>query len=153
MTGGLIPRARSSGVFQSLSPRTRGVKQGLFIFLLTFLVVPITAIISVAIHAPLWGVPIAAIVLFVGGLLRMAYAAMFESATPDESSAEAFAVTDGRALVNRNPMATLPPHPTSIPANKYVSPPAGQWRGANDPDLRSVTEGTTKLLENEETPQ
>src|SRR5215203_891472 len=53
------------------SPRKRGLKQGLFIFLLTFLIVPIIAILSVWTHAQPFGIPIAAILLFVGGLLRM----------------------------------------------------------------------------------
>ena len=44
MTGGVIPQA-PVGASQIVAPRTRGLKQGLFIFLLTFLVVPIVAIV------------------------------------------------------------------------------------------------------------
>src|SRR5436309_2544095 len=68
-TGGIIPGSgvRSAGFF-SPSARTRGLKQGLFLFLMTFLIVPIVAILTVAAGAPKWGIPIVAIALFVGGL-------------------------------------------------------------------------------------
>src|SRR5258708_7024170 len=69
--GGIMPQLPAQTGFKVASPRNRGLKQGLFIFLLTFLVVPLVAIISVALHLGVWGIPIAAITLFVGGLLRM----------------------------------------------------------------------------------
>ena len=67
------------------SARNRGLKQGLFIFLLTFLVVPIIAIMTVAANAEPFAVVISALLLFVGGLLRMAYAMLFESAAGTEA--------------------------------------------------------------------
>ena len=39
---GMVPQQSSSTFFASGSPRRRGVMQGVFFFLLTFLVVPIT---------------------------------------------------------------------------------------------------------------
>jgi len=64
-TGGLIPHLPAQTGFKVESPRNRGLKQGLFIFLLTFLVVPLVAIISVALGLKPWGIPIAAITFFV----------------------------------------------------------------------------------------
>ena len=147
-TGGIMPQLPAQTGFKVASPRNRGLKQGLFIFLLTFLVVPLIAIISVALHLGVWGIPIVAIALFVGGLLRMAYAAMFESSIPigEESG---FA---GPALPGRPANQALPPQ-RSYPVSSYVSPAAGNWRDTSDLEPASVTEGTTKLLEDNELPQ
>src|SRR5260221_7120346 len=76
--GGLIPRSTAN---PTSSPRTRGLKQGLFIFLLTFLVVPIMAMLMVWLHTTPFALVVSAISLFVGGLLRMVYALLFESTT------------------------------------------------------------------------
>ena len=53
-----------------------------------------------------------------------------------------------------NPAANpaLPPQ-QSIPVSVYAQPQAGNWRDTNDLEPRSVTEGTTKLLENDEISQ
>jgi hypothetical protein len=114
----------------------------LFIFLLTFLVVPLVAIISVALSLGKFGIPIAAISLFVGGLLRMAYAAMFESPIPEGGLVEA-------PLVNSLPgmasAAALPPQ-HSFPVDAYNAPAAGKWRDTNELQPTSVTDDTTKLL-------
>ncbi|MFN3330038.1 MAG: hypothetical protein ACK419_03830 [Pyrinomonadaceae bacterium] len=61
------------------SPRKRGLKQGLFIFLLTFLVVPLLAILSEIYGIEEAFVAISAVLFFMGGIIRMAYALMFES--------------------------------------------------------------------------
>jgi len=60
------------------SSRRKGIKQGIFIFLLTFLVVPIVAILSDFLSVLEIFVPISAVLFFVGGILRMIYALMFE---------------------------------------------------------------------------
>jgi len=144
-TGGIIPR--STVAASGESPRKKGLKLGLFIFLLTFLVVPITAIISMAIGIEPWAVAIAATLFVVGGLLRMLYAAFFESAIPlggDPATLEA----QRPAFLNRPPTHALPPQ-QSVPVTAYA-PPAGNWRETNDLEPRSVTEHTTRLLEKEE---
>jgi hypothetical protein len=46
----------------------------------------------------------------------------------------------------------LPPQ-QSVPASFYAAPQTGGWRDTNDLEPRTVTEGTTKLLEKDETPQ
>ena len=145
-------RGASPTVPNATSERIRGLKQGLFIFLLTFLVVPIVAIISVSLNLEPWAVAISAITLFVGGILRMVYALMFESS--DHSAA----IKSSRAPdINRLAGATsgqnaLPPQQT-YPASSYVAPAPGRWRETNDLQPTSVTESTTQLLEKEEGPQ
>lgn len=135
-----------------MSARTRGLKQGLFIFLLTFLVVPIVSIITIFANAEPFGVAIAAILLFMGGLLRMAYALMFEDADP---SAKPRSVDDFLSAAQshmKRPARELPPE-RSVPASMYSAPKAGNWRDTNDLQPASVVEGTTKLLEKDETSQ
>ncbi len=151
--GGIIPRLPAQTGFKAESPKNRGLKQGLFIFLLTFLVVPITAIISVALHLQPWGIPIAAIMLFVGGLLRMAYAAMFESPIPGGKTLEESAFAGAQTLLNRSSGVQSLPAQQSYPVSSYVQPATGNWRDTSDLEPKSVTEGTTKLLENDEIPQ
>jgi hypothetical protein len=121
--------------------------QGLFIFLLTFLFVPLVAIISKGLDLSPVFVAITAITLFIGGLLRMAYAVMFESADPPPAYADQapFAVN---VLQHGEHAGALPPQQT-YPASDYISPTPGRWRDTNELQPGSVTEGTTKLLQNE----
>jgi len=133
------------------SPRNRGLKQGLFIFLLTFLLVPLIAIISKGLNITPFFVAIAAIILPVGGLLRAAYALMFESSVGDEGFGNADLAGGYNALPGRAPQSALPPQQTT-PASEYVSPPVGTWRGDTN-ELKtpaSVTDETTKLLHKEQ---
>ena len=147
-TGGIIPQ--SAGPSSSAgSARNRGLKQGLFIFLLSFLVVPIIAIITIALQVQEpFAVALAAILLFVGGLLRMAYAMLFESSSPTT------VVTDRavRAFTGqRSGPHALPPQ-RDVPVSAYAPPQTGNWRDTNDLQPTSVTESTTKLLNEDDEP-
>lgn len=147
-TGGINPLATSPVPAAMQSARKRGLKQGLFLFLLTFLVAPLMGMISVALKVEPIAVGIAVVICFIGGLLRMAYALMFES--PDigaQRSGEKFAASTP-SLPSARPNA-LPPQNT-IPAPEYFAPATGNWRETNDLQPASVTEGTTKLLEKDE---
>jgi len=136
--GGVLP---SSSNQAGPSPRKRGIKQGLFIFLLTFLVVPIVAMLSqfVGLRPTLAGV--AAVALFMGGILRMIYALMFEESAPQVRSNMPTGIEGG----NR-PQASLLPQPAHN-ADQWRQPATGNWRDTNDLQPTSVTEGTTRLLE------
>lgn len=148
-TGGVIPQI-TAPTASVMSPRKRGLKQGLFIFLLTFLIVPILAIISAALNIEPWAVAIASVLLFVGGLLRMAYALMFESITPGVTTLEENMLATARGLVKGNPGAHALPPQTIYPAREYAAPSTGAWRDTNDLQPKNVTESTTKLLESDE---
>lgn len=136
------------------TPRKRGLKQGLFIFLLTFLVVPILSIITIAANAEPFIVAAAAILLSVGGLLRAIYALMFESNDPTDKTLEENVFNTAQNLLNKKESkAALPPQQID-PASTYVPPVVGNWRDTNDlKSPTSVTEDTTKLLEMEQTPE
>lgn len=133
------------------SPRARGLKKGLFIFLLTFLIVPVVAILTIAIDArEPFVVAIVTILLFVGGLLRMAYALMFEDASPQTASDSDDFLAAAKAHMNRAAAQSALPPQRSMPASAYAAPTAGQWRDTNELQPTSVVEGTTKLLDADE---
>lgn len=144
--GGVIPVAAAPKGWKARSKRNRGLKQGLFIFLLTFLIVPLIAIITIAVHAPPFAVVIAAILLTIGGLLRMAYALMFESTDVGTIAAEEQILLNAPGLNDRTFIRNLPPQQT-FPAGSYVSPATGNWMDTNDLHPASVVDGTTRLLE------
>ena len=146
--GKLLPSSKE----WKISPRRKGIYQGLFIFLLSFLVVPLVALLTVAVNAEPFLVAAFAIILTVGGILRVAYALMFESSDPvpalnsKEESLSLFPKFTHKAKVL--------PENSSIPASVYAPPTQGAWRDRNELERRpgSVTENTTKLLEGEEQP-
>ncbi len=129
------------------TPRKKGLKKGLFIFLLTFLVVPLISIITIAVRAEPFAVVISAILLSVGGLLRMAYAMLFESNEGAENDPEMKILTSAKNLLGKKKSEKeLPPQQT-IPAESYMPPIQGNWRDTNDLVQTSVTDETTKLLQ------
>jgi len=149
---GIVPEQKNTTFFAAGSPRRRGVMQGVFFFLLTFLVVPIVAIMTVAINAEPFLVAISAILFFVGGLLRVIYALMFESGVPGGKTLEEKVLSGTPILSGKEKAGELPPA-QSIPVNVYAPPPgAGHWRDTNDlaQTPGSVTDSTTKLLQKEE---
>jgi hypothetical protein len=143
--GGALSPANTGVPKGVTTPRNRGLKKGLFIFLLAFLVVPILTIISVALNIEPYAVVLSAVLLTVGGMLRAAYALMFESNMPIFETSTS---SDSANLFSGSHTAgALPP----VQADLYVSP-AGNWRDTNDlVDKRppSVIDSTTKLLQKE----
>jgi len=149
----------NDGILEALSvsksgkvdtPRRRGIKKGLFIFMLAFLVVPLLAILTLMVGAQEpFAVVIALILLVAGGLLRVAYAMMFESSEPTGQSVEqAVYETAQNVLSGSRNQNALPPQ-QSIPTSSYMPPKQGNWRETNDLEPSSVTDPTTKLLKEE----
>jgi len=139
---------------EKLSPRRRGVRQGLFFFLLSFLVLPIIMLLTIAAEADPYILFAAAVIFIVGGLLRAAYALMFES--PDETPLGFPAATghnQPQSISSGEPNAL--PEASTIPASVYSAPPGtGMWRDTNDLQKQphSITDSTTKLLEEKSVP-
>ena len=146
--GGVVPQVSAtlpSGKKRD-SAKMRGVKQGAFLFLSGILLVPILGIIHAALNATPYLVGITAIVCFVGGLVRMLYAGLFEegaSSTLGANFASQFMPNQIAAQQQQN---ALPPQ-QSIPVSDYVQP--GRWRETTNElaEPGSVTDSTTKLLE------
>lgn len=116
-------------------------------FLLTFLFVPLAGMISLALNVEPIAAGIAAVFFFIGGLLRMAYALMFESGDPGAPTLEEKALAGMAALKSpQTKHASLLPQ-SSEPIATFIPPSSGNWRDTNDLQPSSVTENTTKLLE------
>lgn len=147
---GQIPQ--SGTFFAAGSPRRKGVMQGVFFFLLTFLVVPLVAILTVAVNAEPALAGAAAVLFFMGGLLRVVYALMFESGVPGGKTLEEKVLGNTALFADKQKAGELPPA-QSIPVSTYAPPPgAGNWRDTNDlvKTPGSVTDNTTKLLQKDE---
>ncbi len=142
---GIVPSQQTGLTGETGSAKRRGVKQGAFLFLLTFLVVPILVMISIALSIKPF-LPITAMFLFGGGgLLRIVYALMFASGAANTGSIRPGSL--GSAAPDRE---ALPPS-RSTPASAYAAPLAGSWRDTNELQREpgSVTDTTTKLLHND----
>lgn len=148
LENGGVPLVPFEGVAAD-SLRSRGVKLGLFMMLLTFVIAPILGMISVFLFGiPPWPMGVVIFLLGGGGLLRMAYAMMFES--KNASLLDEGRTRSGRAgesdnatseLSGQGPKGELYPAPFMPPAR------TGQWLDTNDLEPTSVTDHTTKLLE------
>ncbi len=128
------------------TPRKKGLKKGLFIFLLTFLVVPIISIMTIALRAEPFAVVIAAILLSVGGLLRMAYAWLFESNEGAEEKFSGNIINSAQNFIGKKQSEKVLPSQQTIPVETYIPPTQRTWRDTNDLVQTSITEDTTKLL-------
>jgi hypothetical protein len=144
--GGLPPRYVPPGN-QPLSPRSKGVRQGALMMLSTLFVVPVMAIMIVGVlDGPGEIVGLAAVICFVGGLLRMLYALLMESAYP-QLDVKQMAPYVGPASPQFNqPARNIGLPPASVNATSG-------WRRPNTSELAqpaSVTENTTRLLDKED---
>jgi hypothetical protein len=147
--GGIVP-APSQSFFAAGSPRRRGVMQGAFIFMLSFLIVPIITMITVAMDAEPFAVVISAVLLTMGGLLRIAYALMFESGAVGGKTLEQNIIAASQQALSGNKAPNQLPAGQSISVSAYAPPATGAWRDTNDlSHPSSVTDGTTKLLQEE----
>lgn len=155
-TGGQLPvyQKDEDGVVQ-ISPRRRGVKQGGVLLLSGAVLVPILGVMSsFARNSNFLDILVAfaAIICFIGGPLRMFYAAVFEEGAPNPFS---------RHTPRPFAAASMPPPKFSQPVQNPALPPASinpasGWRSrpitselANRP---SVTENTTRLLDKDDRP-
>jgi hypothetical protein len=147
-SGGALPFYQPAGP-REMSARRKGVRQGAALFLAGVVFVPTLAIFNEFIQGPNLLdilVPLAAVIFFLGGLMRMLFAALFEEGAPRPQHI----VTTSYAPV---PVAQLGMHaPASLPPAQ--NNPAAAWRPRrNTAEVRqppSVTENTTRLLDKDE---
>jgi len=148
--GGQLPVYRGPDEPVAISPRRKGVKQGGLLLLSGAVIVPVLAMFASFTNAVFIEVlaALAAILCFVGGPLRMLYAAVFEEPAPKPF------------IPYGPPPAPMPLHPQQFgpPVQRpaLTPPPAraqGGWRRPNTAELAnppSVTENTTRLLDKED---
>jgi hypothetical protein len=146
--GGILPLYESPGE-KTISPRRRGVKQGAFLMLLGVLIVPIFGVMAGFAPGRLDNVfaffaALSAIICFVGGPLRMLFAAIFEEGAP---ASHHFTAQPGYSMPPAMPparAAALPPAPAAHPASQWRRPDTGEIQ-----PRASVTDSTTQLLDRE----
>lgn len=151
--GGMLPQYQLPSGEKAISPRRKGVKQGASLMLIGAILVPIFGVMAGFAPGRLDNVfaffaALSAIICFLGGPLRMLYAAIFEEAAPAShllpSSAYAPPTISvppiGPARVTALPPAGVraaPPWPPRPHTSEITQPP-------------SVTDSTTRLLEKPE---
>jgi len=145
--GGMLPVYREPAAPTEMSPRKKGVRQGAMLLLLGAILVPILGLFASYIDSrfPEILTALAAIICFLGGPIRMLFAAVFEEGAPRP-------VLQG-ARPYMAPAQFSPPR-----QNAALSPPpissTAPWRARpNTAELAtppSVTENTTRLLDKED---
>lgn len=144
--GGMLPQYQPPADEKTISPRRKGVKQGVLIMLIGMLLVPIFGVMAGFAPGRLenffafWAA-LTAIICFVGGPLRMLFAALFEQGAPKYQFPMA-PTYNSIPPANRAP--ALPPQSVN---------PASQWRPRSQTaeilQPPSVTDSTTRLLDKE----
>lgn len=129
--------------------RSRGLRQGLMMMLSALFLVPVTAILGVALlNLPGELVAAVAVLCLMGGFLRMMYALLFESAgaTEPANAAQPQYVPPSSIpnyLGTPHAPASLPPQ-QGVPVNTYRAPRPFDTGEIAPPS--SVTDHTTRLL-------
>lgn len=151
--GGMLPRYETGAAEPKPSARRIGVKQGAMLMLIGAVLVPLLGIF--ASFAPnrigtafQFFAAAAAVLCFVGGPLRMLFAALFEEGAPP------------RPYMMQPMQSSYPPPPIPPPVRLATLPPANAtpplgWRGRPQTaeitqPPSSVTDHTTRLLEKTE---
>jgi len=145
--GGMLPIYRSPDEPVPISPRRKGVKQGGLLLLSGAVIVPILGMFASYMRGPSFLeilAALAAIICFIGGPLRMLFAAVFEEGAP-------------KPVRVYGPPGHVPPQfapPRQSPALPPLpARPQASWRRPNTAELAnppSVTENTTRLLDKED---
>lgn len=146
--GGMLPQYQAPPGEKKISPRRKGVKQGVLLMLIGVLLVPIFGVMSSFAPGRLenffafWAA-LSAIICFIGGPLRMLFAALFEEGAQKYQfpTAPTYNVP---SVPPANRVSALPPPAVN---------PASQWRQrpqtAEILQPPSVTDSTTRLLDKE----
>lgn len=148
-SGGNLPLYPSPQGEKTISPRRKGVKQGALLMLIGAILVPVLGVMAGFAPGRLDNVfgffaALSAIICFLGGPLRMLFAAIFEEGAPTPQ----FIGSSSYA-----PQLS-PPQPARVSA---LPPPAvnptASWRQPQTAEIMqppSVTDHTTKLLQKSE---
>jgi hypothetical protein len=131
---------------EAISPRKKGLKRGGKLLMLGMIIVPLMTIIFAFLNIHPALVIFTAVLTFWGGILRMIYARLFESAYPNEMNVEQNTLSFVKNIVGKKKKA-LPPQ--SISVSSYTPPASSNWRDTNDLAPPSIVDETTRLLKND----
>ncbi len=150
-SGGALPVHVPAAGSSEMSPRRKGVRQGAVLFLAGAVLVPVLGVLNGFTQGPNLLdilVPLAAIIFFVGGLMRMLFAALFEEGMtthrPTFTSSYAPPPVPSQ-LSGAQHGAALPPAPANAATGWRPRPNTAEIRQPS-----SVTENTTRLLDKDE---
>lgn len=159
---GLIPQTSADNIPpRRLSPRQKGLRQAAMLFFIGVLLTPILGVLSEAIDSLELLVALCAIVCFVGALVRLMYALLFEERYPASPIKQDHALNLPAARPasfvpgpgDRAAPAYLPPSQQSQQIFSVVDVQRQKQPGASRRDTDelaspppSVTENTTRLL-------
>lgn len=148
--GGMLPHYPTGSGDTTISPRRKGVKQGVILMLLGVLFVPIFGVMAGFSPGRIADIfaffaAITAIICFIGGPLRMLFAGIFEEGAKPKSYMPA---------VSYIPPAMPPPPQARVSALPPSAVSTQPWRARPDTaemvPPTSVPDHTTKLLEKTE---
>ena len=147
--GGMLPRYEAAGGETKISARRRGVKQGALLMLIGAVLVPLLGVFSN--FAPFrigmafeFFAAAAAILCFMGGPLRMLYAALFEEGAPPRPY----------PMPSTFAQPSIPPPVRLAALPQPNATPTAAWRRPQTAEILQppsvVTDHTTRLLEKSE---
>jgi hypothetical protein len=146
---GMLPRYETPGQERTISARRKGVKQGAMLMLIGAVLVPLLGIFSS--FAPNrigtafeFFAAAAAVLCFMGGPLRMLFAALFEEAAPTPQFVMPSSYS--QPAIPSPVRVTALPQPTAVPTAGWRQRP----QTAEIVAPPSVTDHTTRLLEKSE---
>jgi len=123
--------------------RERGIKQGMFMFLLSVLLTPILFSFTIWFRLGPEFFTLAVFMLFAASIIRIAYSALFEHDAKPADSADRLSQN---VLAGNKTVGELSGVQTN-PINDFIPPIKGNWRDSNELVFSSVTDVTTKQLD------
>lgn len=155
-SGGTLPLYQTPPGEKTISPRRKGVKQGALLMLIGAVLVPLLGVLASFAPGRI-GTPFefftaaAAILCFMGGPLRMLFAAIFEEGAPTRQ----FVAPHSQQYPHSYAPSAIDPQPARVSALPPPAVnPAAAWRQrpqtAEILQPPSVTDNTTKLLHKSE---
>lgn len=151
--GGSLPAPPMIEQSEGESPKKRGIRQGVILFMgVGIVLTSILGVFSSFLHLPEFFVALSAVIGFVGGFLRIIYALIFE-----EGAKKLIYLNHAQyptAPVGFHQMAPtqVAPQPRLGVLPAAPGTPVNDWRRPNTAELvtpASVTENTTRLLDRE----
>lgn len=148
-TGGALPAYRSADEPVPISPRRKGVKQGAVLLLSGIVLVPILGTLANFSDSRFFEILaiLAALICFIGGPMRMLFAALFEegAARPIRQYGPPIPTHVPQQFGVHGQAPALAPPPVHAPSSWRRRPNTAEL--VNPP---SITENTTRLLEKED---
>lgn len=138
---GLLPTPEREASIKRRSPRYEGVRQGVILLMLAIVLLPLVDVIGRPYHEAL------IFMFLLAGIMRTAYAIIFQEGAAKRHSrdSELSGSQSAKVKLSGGEDTALPPA-TSIPADDFISSRKETTKAAG---TFSVTENTTKLLDNE----